>query len=48
MPILYGGVSNIPGFDNIKGNYNEIIVVDSAHCVTPTILKKALSFIWII
>ena len=37
MPILYGGVSNIPGFDNIKGGYNEIIIADSAHCVTPTI-----------
>lgn len=37
MPILYGGVSNIPGFNNIKGGYNEIVVVDSAHCVTPTI-----------
>lgn len=37
MPILYGGVSNIPGFDDIKGGYNEIVVVDSAHCVTPTI-----------
>jgi dTDP-4-amino-4,6-dideoxygalactose transaminase len=37
MPILYGGVSNIPGFDNIEGGYNEVVVVDSAHCVTPTI-----------
>lgn len=37
MPILYGGVSNIPGFNNIKGGYNEIVITDSAHCVTPTI-----------
>jgi len=34
MPILYGGVSTIKGFDNIT---DEIVVVDSAHCVTPTI-----------
>lgn len=38
MPILYGGVSNIKGFDKLsEDNYNEIIVVDSAHCVTPEI-----------
>ena len=38
MPVLYGGVSTIPGFDTLKNdNYNEIVVVDSAHCVTPTI-----------
>ena len=37
MPILYGGVSDISGFDNIEGGYNEIIIADSAHCVTPTI-----------
>ena len=34
MPILYGGVSNINGFDRLE---DEIIVVDAAHCVTPTI-----------
>jgi dTDP-4-amino-4,6-dideoxygalactose transaminase len=34
MPILYGGVSNI---DNWKIKGDELIVVDSAHCVTPTI-----------
>jgi dTDP-4-amino-4,6-dideoxygalactose transaminase len=44
MPILYGGVSNIPGFDNIEGGYNEIIVVDSAHCVTPTIKSDFIFF----
>lgn len=38
MPILYGGVSDIPGFDTIdKDNYREIVVTDSAHCVTPKI-----------
>jgi len=34
MPILYGGVSTIDGWD-LEGD--EIVVVDSAHCVTPTI-----------
>lgn len=34
MPILYGGVSNI---DNWALVGDEIVVVDSAHCVTPTI-----------
>lgn len=34
MPILYGGVSNIRGFENLD---DEMVVVDSAHCVTPTI-----------
>jgi len=39
MPVLYGGVSTIPGFDEFFENslYREIIIVDSAHCVTPTI-----------
>ena len=38
MPILYGGVSTIPGFENIHDDgYKEIVVADSAHCVTPTI-----------
>jgi perosamine synthetase len=38
MPVLYGGVSNIKGFDTIKEDgYNEIAVIDAAHCVTPTI-----------
>ena len=34
MPILYGGVSNIDKWDLVG---DEIVVVDSAHCVTPTI-----------
>ena len=45
MPILYGGVSNIEGFDDIhKDGYNEIIVVDSAHCVTPKIKSDFIFF----
>jgi dTDP-4-amino-4,6-dideoxygalactose transaminase len=34
MPILYGGISNIPQL-KLKGD--EIVVVDSAHCVSPKI-----------
>ena len=34
MPILYGGVSTINNWDIVG---DEIVVVDSAHCVTPTI-----------
>tara|TARA_R110001583_G_scaffold11926_14_gene53272 strand:+ start:1037 stop:2065 length:1029 start_codon:yes stop_codon:yes gene_type:complete len=40
MPILYGGVSNIDDWD-LEGD--EIVVVDSAHCVTPT-MKCDFSF----
>ena len=40
MPILYGGVSTIDGWD-LEGD--EIVVVDAAHCVTPT-LKCDFSF----
>lgn len=42
MPILYGGVSTIPNIGNL--NNKEIIVVDSAHCVTPTINADYLFF----
>lgn len=41
MPILYGGVSNINDW-NIRGD--EIIIVDAAHCVTPTIKCDFLFF----
>jgi dTDP-4-amino-4,6-dideoxygalactose transaminase len=34
MPVLYGGVSDIDNF-NLFGD--EIVIVDSAHCATPTI-----------
>lgn len=40
MPILYGGVSTIP---NWKLRGDEIVVVDSAHCATPT-LKSDFTF----
>jgi len=46
MPVLYGGVSNIEGFDefyDLKGD-DEIVVVDSAHCVTPTIKNDFIFF----
>ena len=41
MPVLYGGVSNIKNF-NMFGD--ELIVVDSAHCVTPTIESDFIFF----
>ena len=41
MPVLYGGVSNIKNF-NLIGD--EILVVDSAHCVTPTINSDFIFF----
>jgi perosamine synthetase len=34
MPILYGGISTINDW-NLQGD--EIVIVDSAHCITPTI-----------
>ena len=40
MPILYGGVSTIDNWEIVG---DEIVVVDSAHCVTPTI-KSHFSF----
>ena len=41
MPILYGGVSNI---DDWRLVGDEINVVDSAHCVTPTIKSDFIFF----
>jgi dTDP-4-amino-4,6-dideoxygalactose transaminase len=40
MPVLYGGVSSIQGWQIVG---DEIVVTDSAHCVTPT-LKTDFSF----
>ena len=40
MPVLYGGIDNISNWRLIG---DEIVVVDSAHCVTPTI-KADYSF----
>jgi len=42
MPVLYGGVSTIEGFS--AALTDEIVVVDSAHCVTPTIEADYLFF----
>lgn len=46
MPVLYGGVSNIDGFDAFfeTSHYEEIVVVDSAHCITPTIKSDFIFF----
>lgn len=41
MPVLYGGVSTIENW-NLLGD--EIVVVDSAHCVTPTIPSDFVFF----
>ena len=41
MPVLYGGVSNLEHFSPLG---DEIIVVDSAHCVTPTIKSDFIFF----
>ena len=44
MPVLYGGVSTIPRLEEyFKEDRDEILVVDSAHCVTPT-LKGDFTF----
>lgn len=45
MPVLYGGVSNIPEFSSLKQDgFDEIIITDSAHCVTPTISSDFIFF----
>lgn len=41
MPVLYGGVSTIKDFNPVG---DEIIVVDSAHCPTPTICSDYIFF----
>lgn len=41
MPVLYGGVSTIKDFNPVG---DEIIVVDSAHCPTPTIDSEYVFF----
>ena len=41
MPVLYGGVSTIDGFDPAG---DEVVVVDSAHCVTPTLPSDFVFF----
>lgn len=42
MPILYGGVSNIPKQEYLKGD--EFIIADSAHCATPKIKSDVSLF----
>ena len=42
MPMLYGGVSEIPNMNKLIGD--EIVVVDSAHCVTPKIRSDYIFF----
>ena len=42
MPVLYGGVSNIPDFN--EQVTDEIVVVDSAHCIQPTIKSDYIFF----
>ena len=36
MPVLYGGVSNIPGLSSVARSLGCLIILDSAHCVSPT------------
>jgi len=46
MPVLYGGVSDIPGLtDKLKETgWDDILVVDSAHCIEPTIESDFIFF----
>lgn len=37
MPVLYGGVSNIPDFDQKTRDLKFILALDSAHCISPTL-----------
>jgi len=46
MPVLYGGVSNIPGFKKKleETSWKDIVVVDSAHSVKPEICCDYIFF----
>ena len=45
MPILYGGVSNINGWDSLgKEGYGEITIIDSAHGITPVLESDFIFF----
>ena len=46
MPILYGGVSDIEGLiKRVRDtNWGDIIIVDSAHCIEPTIESDYIFF----
>ncbi len=37
MPVLYGGASTIPDFEQKTKGLNFILVLDSAHCISPTL-----------
>lgn len=37
MPVLYGGVSKIPGLTKAIQGTDSILVLDSAHCISPSI-----------
>ena len=37
MPVLYGGVSRVDGYEEFCKQNNALLVLDSAHCITPTI-----------
>tara|TARA_B100000073_G_scaffold348461_1_gene367469 strand:- start:287 stop:1357 length:1071 start_codon:yes stop_codon:yes gene_type:complete len=37
MPVLYGGVSTISGFEEKMKGKKFILVLDSAHCISPTL-----------
>lgn len=36
MPVLYGGVSRVPGLNNFCKSNDTLLVLDSAHCISPT------------
>ena len=36
MPVLYGGVSSIPNLEEFCKEKNCLLVLDSAHCISPT------------
>lgn len=42
MPVLYGGVSDIPEFSELVSD--ELVVVDSAHCINPNISSDYIFF----
>ena len=46
MPVLYGGVSTIPNLTEtlVNDGYREIVILDSAHCVTPKMKSDATFF----
>tara|TARA_Y100000287_G_scaffold175933_1_gene166104 strand:+ start:10889 stop:11965 length:1077 start_codon:yes stop_codon:yes gene_type:complete len=43
MPVLYGGVSDIPGLESFCQENSCIIILDSAHCISP-LMKHDYAF----